>query len=55
LIISHDIAVLKLVCDRVAIMQAGRIVEELGATDLSGGGQHPYTRKLLAAVPKLPE
>ena len=55
LLISHDIAVLKLVCDRLAIMHNGRIVEELNAAELSGGGQHPYTQKLLGAAPKLPE
>ena len=55
LLISHDIAVLKLVCDRVAIMHNGRIVEELSSAELDGGGQHPYTRSLLSASPKLPE
>lgn len=53
LLISHDITVVAGTCDRVLVMYAGRIVEELPAADLFSGAQHPYTRALLAAVPDL--
>ncbi|MEU4195810.1 dipeptide/oligopeptide/nickel ABC transporter permease/ATP-binding protein [Kribbella sp. NPDC026611] len=53
LLISHDISVVRQICDRVLVMYAGRIVEDLPAPELSSGAQHPYTRALLAAVPDL--
>ena len=44
-IISHDIAVVKLVCDRIVIMHRGRIVEELTPAELkANAARHPYTR-----------
>lgn len=52
LFISHDISVVAELCDRVLVMNAGEIVEELPASDLSSA-QHPYTRALLAAVPHM--
>ena len=51
LFISHQLAVLAEVCDRVAIMNRGRIVEIGAATDVFGNPQHAYTRELLAAHP----
>ena len=53
LFISHDITVVGQVCDRVLVMYAGRIVENLPATDLLTHARHPYTRALLAAVPSM--
>ncbi|HUR04059.1 MAG TPA: dipeptide/oligopeptide/nickel ABC transporter permease/ATP-binding protein [Nonomuraea sp.] len=51
LLISHDITVVAQNCDRVLVMYAGRIVEDLPVGDLDGGARHPYTRALIAAVP----
>ncbi|UYM06898.1 dipeptide/oligopeptide/nickel ABC transporter permease/ATP-binding protein [Solicola gregarius] len=52
-LISHDITVVSQTCDRVLVMYAGRIVEDLPASDLHSRAQHPYTRALLAVVPDL--
>jgi oligopeptide/dipeptide ABC transporter ATP-binding protein len=53
LLISHDVSVVATVCDRVLVMYAGRIVEELAVDRLYGGARHPYTRLLVAAVPDM--
>jgi peptide/nickel transport system permease protein len=53
LFISHDITVVGQVCDRVLVMYAGKIVENLPTTDLADHARHPYTRALLAAVPSM--
>ncbi|MBO2454246.1 dipeptide/oligopeptide/nickel ABC transporter permease/ATP-binding protein [Actinomadura barringtoniae] len=53
LLISHDVTVIAQNCDRVLVMYAGRIVEELPAEGLYDNARHPYTRALLAAVPDL--
>ena len=51
--ISHDLAVVRNVCERIAVMYLGRIVEE-GPTDvIFSKPRHPYTRALLNAVPRL--
>ncbi|MNE63020.1 Glutathione import ATP-binding protein GsiA [compost metagenome] len=52
--ISHDLSVVRHLCDRVAIMYRGRIVEEGGAAAIYDNPQHDYTKRLLAAVPVLP-
>jgi peptide/nickel transport system ATP-binding protein len=50
LIVSHDLAVIAHMCDRVGVMQGGRIVEEVDADRLrSGAINHPYAQQLLAA------
>ena len=51
LFISHDLSVVRYVCDRVAIMYLGRIVEEGDCDSIFTNPQHPYTRALLSAVP----
>ncbi|MFI6943026.1 dipeptide/oligopeptide/nickel ABC transporter permease/ATP-binding protein [Streptomyces sp. NPDC050418] len=56
LLISHDIAVVSSVCDRVLVMYSGRLVEELTAEQLRAkDAHHPYTRALLAATPAVDE
>ncbi|WP_191969570.1 dipeptide ABC transporter ATP-binding protein [Neorhizobium galegae] len=52
--ISHDLSVVRHLCDRVAIMYRGKIVEEGVASTIYADPQHDYTRRLLAAVPVLP-
>ncbi|MCW2858967.1 MAG: oligopeptide/dipeptide transporter, ATPase subunit [Actinoallomurus sp.] len=53
LLISHDITVVGQVCDRVLVMYAGRVVEDLPTAELLTHARHPYTRALLAAVPDM--
>jgi len=52
LLISHDLAVVDRVCDRVAVLLAGRVVEAGTPAQLFSGAAHPYTRALLDAVPR---
>jgi oligopeptide/dipeptide ABC transporter ATP-binding protein len=53
LFITHDLGVVAQVADRVAVMYAGRIVEEGPAKEVLGSPRHPYTQGLLAASPRL--
>ena len=53
LFITHDFGVVADIADRVAVMQAGRMVEQGPAADILQHARHPYTRALIAAVPPL--
>ncbi|KAB2959030.1 MAG: ABC transporter ATP-binding protein [Thermoanaerobaculia bacterium] len=53
LLITHDLAVVAGSCDRGAVVYAGRVVEEGSVRDLFGAPLHPYSRGLLASVPRL--
>ena len=53
--ITHDFGVVARMCDRVAVMYAGRVVENGPVRDLFNSPSHPYTQALIASVPKLEE
>jgi peptide/nickel transport system ATP-binding protein len=52
LFVAHDLAVVKAVSDRVAVMYLGKLCEIAGATELFRAPMHPYTATLLAAIPR---
>jgi peptide/nickel transport system ATP-binding protein len=53
LLITHDLGVVAAICDRVAVMHAGQVVERADVGRLFSAPAHPYTRALLRAVPRL--
>jgi peptide/nickel transport system ATP-binding protein len=53
LFISHDLAVVSQVADRVAVMQHGHIVEQAATAQLFRSPEHSYTRRLLASAPTM--
>ncbi|MFK7869442.1 MAG: ABC transporter ATP-binding protein [Roseobacter sp.] len=55
LFISHDLSVVRSVTDRVLVMKSGEIVEEGATEQVFTNPQHPYTKMLVAAAPRLPQ
>jgi peptide/nickel transport system ATP-binding protein len=53
LMISHDLGLVANVCRRVAVMYAGRIVEQRGSDDIFRAPSHPYTSGLVGSLPRL--
>jgi oligopeptide/dipeptide ABC transporter ATP-binding protein len=51
--VTHNLGIVAKMCDRVAVMYAGRIVEQAPVRELFDDPKHPYTRALLGSVPKL--
>ena len=51
LFVAHDLSVVRYLCDRVAVMYGGRIVELAKTEDIFNDPKHPYTQALLGAVP----
>lgn len=54
LLVSHDLTIVAALCARIAVLEGGRIVEEGPTADVLARPQHPYTARLLTAVPRLP-
>ncbi|BAM86943.1 putative peptide transport fused subunits of ABC superfamily [Bradyrhizobium oligotrophicum S58] len=53
LFVSHDLNIVRLMCDRVMVMRGGRIVEQATVADLFSRPQHAYTKALLDAIPRI--
>ncbi|MET2010062.1 ABC transporter ATP-binding protein [Microbacterium chocolatum] len=54
LIVSHDLTIIAALCRRMIVLEGGRIVEAGETASVLTSPQHPYTRRLLSAVPRLP-
>jgi len=53
LLITHDLGLAAAYCDRIVVMEKGRVVETAASADIFASPQHPYTRKLMRATPRL--
>ena len=52
--VSHDLAVVAMLCRHTAVLERGRIVEQGDTASVLGSPSHPYTRRLVDSVPRLP-
>ena len=52
LFIAHDLSVVRFICDRIAVIRRGRLVELAGSEELFAHPLHPYTKALLSAIPQ---
>ena len=55
LFITHDLSIIPIIADEVAVMKEGKIVEQGSVTDVMEDPQHAYTQRLLASAPQLPK
>ncbi|WP_214414102.1 ABC transporter ATP-binding protein [Sphaerisporangium fuscum] len=53
--VSHDLAVVATLCEHTAVLERGRVVEQGDTRAVLGSPTHPYTRKLIAGIPRLPK
>src|SRR5207342_3291798 len=53
ILITHDLGLAAAYCDRVIVMEKGRVVETAKSADIFARPEHPYTRKLMRATPRL--
>jgi peptide/nickel transport system ATP-binding protein len=53
LFITHDLSVVKYFSDRIIVMEKGRLVEVGSSDELFANPQHPYTQRLIDAIPKV--
>jgi peptide/nickel transport system ATP-binding protein len=53
-VVSHDIALVALLCERLIVLEKGRIVEQGNTREILANPQHAYTRKLLKSLPRMP-
>src|SRR6201993_2174619 len=53
ILITHDLGLAAAYCDRVVVMEKGRVVETAKSADIFASPQHPYTRKLMRATPRI--
>ena len=54
LMVSHDLGVVAALCQHTAVLEHGRIVEQGDTAEVLGSPRHPYTRRLITSVPRLP-
>ncbi|MFD8923080.1 ABC transporter ATP-binding protein [Streptomyces sp. NPDC059569] len=52
--VSHDLSVVAALCERTAVLENGRVVEQGDTAAVLGSPSHPYSRRLIASVPRLP-
>ena len=52
--ISHDLGIVRQFCERVFVMERGKVVEEGNPAQIFSSAQHEYTKSLLAAIPRIP-